>query len=327
MKKRLKYLLLGAYVLAGTVFCLNRCFAYQNSFETLRSYEHTYVLSSDEEGIRLDLNAATAAQLAALPGLSRLMAERIVSYRQEHGDFTDVTQIAEIEGIPESLAVQLYAYLYIVLPTEQEETAAAVTEPSATITEVIPVETSPTESVTFPLNLNTATETQLTALPGIGEVTARAIVAYRMEIGAFTNRRQLLAVSGIGESKLSAIYDLIYIENEQPETEPVAEPVAEAEISEATQAETDPAETQEIPIINLNTATQQELLLLPECDETLAANILKLRDEDIHEFYNILEILYADGMTDALFLTWQEYLAVDDEGHTEKAYLPNQSSY
>lgn len=63
-----------------------------------------------------------------------------------------------------------------------------------------------------PLNLNAATESQLQTLPGIGPVKAAAIVAYRQEIGGFSDKSQLLDVYGIGEKTYADIKDLVYVE-------------------------------------------------------------------------------------------------------------------
>jgi competence protein ComEA len=60
--------------------------------------------------------------------------------------------------------------------------------------------------------LNTATAEQLTALPGVGETIARAIVAYRDNNGAFRSVEDLLQVKGIGEKKLAALRDLVSLE-------------------------------------------------------------------------------------------------------------------
>lgn len=55
------------------------------------------------------------------------------------------------------------------------------------------------------VNLNTASEAQLEELPGVGPVTAAAIVAFRQEHGSFSSVDQLLDVSGIGEATLAEI--------------------------------------------------------------------------------------------------------------------------
>ena len=58
---------------------------------------------------------------------------------------------------------------------------------------------------TTPLDLNTATEEELTALPGIGEELARRIAAYRRENGPFADVKDLMKVKGIGEGKLAEL--------------------------------------------------------------------------------------------------------------------------
>ncbi|ATX81437.1 competence protein ComEA [Mariprofundus ferrinatatus] len=61
------------------------------------------------------------------------------------------------------------------------------------------------------VNLNTANVEQLTAVKGIGEKTAAAIVAYRDEHGAFAKVDDLLNVKGIGEKKLATIRDAVAV--------------------------------------------------------------------------------------------------------------------
>ena len=61
------------------------------------------------------------------------------------------------------------------------------------------------------VDVNTATPEELETLPGIGEVLAGAIVAYRDEHGPFTSVDQLLDVSGIGEVTLEEIRELVTI--------------------------------------------------------------------------------------------------------------------
>ena len=68
---------------------------------------------------------------------------------------------------------------------------------------------SPQETVSFPIDINSATEAQLTELPGIGETLAQRILSYRMQNGAFSSPEELLNIEGIGHTKLEAILDLI----------------------------------------------------------------------------------------------------------------------
>jgi competence protein ComEA len=64
---------------------------------------------------------------------------------------------------------------------------------------------------TGPLDLNTADEAALDALPGIGPATAKAIVEHRAKIGRFTSVDQLLDVRGIGTAKLEQLRPLVTV--------------------------------------------------------------------------------------------------------------------
>jgi competence protein ComEA len=56
-------------------------------------------------GIRLDLNAAGVAEFDALPGIGPSRARAIVRYREEHGRFAAVEELARIPGFgPAALA-------------------------------------------------------------------------------------------------------------------------------------------------------------------------------------------------------------------------------
>lgn len=55
------------------------------------------------------------------------------------------------------------------------------------------------------VNVNTASETELETLPGIGPATAAAIIAFRQDNGPFTSVAQLGEVPGIGPKKLERI--------------------------------------------------------------------------------------------------------------------------
>ena len=61
------------------------------------------------------------------------------------------------------------------------------------------------------INLNTATISQLTKLNGIGESTAKKIIAYREVNGDFKKIEDILLVSGIGEAKFNLIKDFISV--------------------------------------------------------------------------------------------------------------------
>ena len=92
-------------------------------------------------------------------------------------------------------------------------TMPAAPKPAAPV--MLPVETvdeggfdegggSP-ESVTFPLDLNLATEAELMYIPQVGNVMSQRIVQYRDVIGGYSSLEQLKEIKGVGD----AIFDRI----------------------------------------------------------------------------------------------------------------------
>lgn len=74
------------------------------------------------------------------------------------------------------------------------------------------VEASDTqEALSYGLDINKASVSQLTELPGIGETLAGRIVAYRDENGAFTSVEDLLAIDGIGKKTVEQIKHLVKV--------------------------------------------------------------------------------------------------------------------
>ncbi len=61
------------------------------------------------------------------------------------------------------------------------------------------------------ININTAGETELTQLPGIGPVTAQKIMDYRKTNGLFKTIDDIKNVSGIGDKKFEQIKDKIKV--------------------------------------------------------------------------------------------------------------------
>lgn len=55
------------------------------------------------------------------------------------------------------------------------------------------------------VNVNTATKKQLMSVPGIGEVIATRIIAYRREAGDFKDLDELGKVKGISKKKLGKL--------------------------------------------------------------------------------------------------------------------------
>jgi competence protein ComEA len=62
-----------------------------------------------------------------------------------------------------------------------------------------------------PVNLNTATQSQLETLPGVGPKAAQRILEYRQKNGSFKKIEDLMHVQGIGEKNFLKLKPLITV--------------------------------------------------------------------------------------------------------------------
>jgi len=56
---------------------------------------------------KLNINTATAEQLQLLAGIGPVLAQRILDYRQENGEFRSVSELTMVKGIGLSLLDQI----------------------------------------------------------------------------------------------------------------------------------------------------------------------------------------------------------------------------
>lgn len=232
--------------------------------------------------------------------------------------FSDAKTPAKVHRLAaESSAVSaVSSSVSVSVPESSVSSSAKATRKAASSKSAAATESTRTVcDVSTPMNLNTATAEELQVLPGIGEVLAQRIVAYREQIGGFRNLEQLLEVNGIGTVKYAEIVPMLYLPEETPDEEESLQPEEVPEESSAAdmpeEAATDAAEPPE-PVsfpIDLNTATREELMRIPEMTETLADAILTLRQE-IRYFSSSYELLYADGMTEQRFEKLRDFVTV-----------------
>jgi len=68
--------------------------------------------SADASGV-INVNSATAEQIAFLPRVGIKLAERVVEYRKSNGPFKKIEDLMEVKGVGEKLFVALKAHLTV----------------------------------------------------------------------------------------------------------------------------------------------------------------------------------------------------------------------
>jgi competence protein ComEA len=135
-------------------------------------------------GQRLDLNHASAAQLARLPRVGMRLAKQIVADRELRGLFGSVPALARVAGIGPATVRRLEPFLLVA--------------GSGPVTAQVP-------------DLNLATAEDLDRLPGVGKARAEAILAYRERNGPFADPGDIARVPGIGRRLAERLAKLVTV--------------------------------------------------------------------------------------------------------------------
>ncbi len=76
----------------------------------------TVVVPTLVEPQRIDVNRATAAELAELPGIGPALAARIVAYREANGPFRTLDELTKVKGIGPATVGEFRAAATVGLP-------------------------------------------------------------------------------------------------------------------------------------------------------------------------------------------------------------------
>ena len=69
--------------------------------------------AGEETDKLLNINSATVEELAKIPGITQELAEKIIEVRDENGEFVDMDELLDIDGIDTTLLRQLKKYLKV----------------------------------------------------------------------------------------------------------------------------------------------------------------------------------------------------------------------
>ncbi|MED1863179.1 helix-hairpin-helix domain-containing protein [Fictibacillus nanhaiensis] len=120
------------------------------------------------------------------PGVYELKeGDRVLDAIQMAGGFKDG---AEVRSVNRALKISDEMIVYVAEKGEKYELQRALNKPME-------------ENITL-VNINSADETVLQTLNGVGPAKAQSIISYREENGPFTSLEQLLEVRGIGEKTI-----------------------------------------------------------------------------------------------------------------------------
>jgi competence protein ComEA len=219
----------------------------------------------------IDLNSADQKTLESLPGIGKSTAKAIIAGRP----YKSIDDLKRVKGMSDK---KINAIKDKVTIGAAAATAAPAAIPKAAGTSG--------KTATALIDLNSADQKTLESLPGIGKSTAKAIIAGR----PYKSIDDLKSVKGMSDKKINAIKDKVIIGAAAATAAPAVIPSA-AEMSEKTKSKLAPGQ-----LININTATKEELDALPGIGPTKAQAIIDGRPynttEDIMKVKGIKQKTY-----------------------------------
>ncbi|NXE59324.1 EEPD1 protein, partial [Calcarius ornatus] len=156
---------------------------------------------------RLNINTATEEELMTLPGVTRVVAQNIVEYREYIGGFKKVEDLALVSGVGAAKLEQVKFEICV-----SSKGSSAQHSPSS----VRKDPASEHHLSATKININTATPAQLMSIRGITEKIANSIVDYRKEHGPFKSIEDLVRMDCINSSFLDKIRHQIFAERSRP---------------------------------------------------------------------------------------------------------------
>ncbi|RLC37456.1 hypothetical protein DRH29_01875 [candidate division Kazan bacterium] len=143
------------------------------------------------------------------PGVYELDAESIIEDAiAAAGGFSPEADIDEIaRNINRAALVDNHSKIY--LPKIGDNQIVYISPPSYSSSNSA-TDTS-NNQITDLININTATNSELDSLPGIGPITAQRIIDYRLQNGGFSDIDEIKKVYGISDSKFNNLKDRITV--------------------------------------------------------------------------------------------------------------------
>ncbi len=147
------------------------------------SFNHSKNNLSKQKTINtpIDINTASAEELMQLPGMNHSLPYRIINYREKLGSFVDLQQIKTVYGMTDSVYQMILPFFKIDLNTIKK------------------------------ININMASEYELSLNPNINRNIAKAIVIYRQQHGNYQQLEDLKKIVFINEEMFQRIIPYLTI--------------------------------------------------------------------------------------------------------------------
>ncbi len=174
----------------------------ENKYTSLEIIEDNEIIEEDIEEANNSIIVHITGEIKNQGIVEIEEGARIADIIEEAGGVTEDADLSKV-----NLAYQVEDGQKIYIPNKNDDEDIEYITEDAGGEEIISGEDSKSEKV----NINTATQTELETLSGIGPSTALNIIEYREENGKFETIEDIKNVPGIGDAKFENIKDSIYV--------------------------------------------------------------------------------------------------------------------
>ncbi|MEO8636460.1 MAG: helix-hairpin-helix domain-containing protein [Gemmatimonadales bacterium] len=165
-------------------------------------------------GEQVDLDLASAEEIARLPRIGLALARAMVTDRLTRGPFGSLAGLDRVAGVGPGLLRAIGPHARFSLAPTQPAAAlgGSPADGSGTPGSDGRVAQVAVSGAAQAVNINTATAAELEELPFIGAYMAQQIVVFRERHGPFAAVESLVAVPGIGPSTLGKVRERVVVE-------------------------------------------------------------------------------------------------------------------